>query len=66
MNNANTSEMAQLATVTYRSLSRMHNIIIFIIPFIVMPPNNHAELAQLAYELLRSIYQLPGQQVSEV
>ena len=58
--------MARLSTVTYRSLSRMHNIMISIFPYIVMPSNNHAELAQLAYELLRIIYQLSAQQVSEV
>ena len=58
VNNANISEMARLATVTYRSLSRMHSIIISIILYIVIHPYNHAELAQLAYELLRTIYQL--------
>jgi len=59
-------DMAQLATVNYRCLSRMHNIIIATLPYINMPPQNHEDLAQMAYELLRTIYQLPIPQTAEV
>ena len=59
-------DMAQLATVNYRCLSRMHNIIIATLPYINMPPMTHEDLAQMAYELLRTIYQLPIPQTTEV
>ena len=38
-------DFARLTTVTYRSLSRMHKILIAIIPYIDMPPHNHEDLA---------------------
>jgi len=63
---ASNGDLARLTTVTYRSLSRMHNILIAIIPYIDMLPLNHEDLAQMVYELLRTIYQLPTQQTSEV
>jgi len=59
-------DLAQLTTVTYRCLSQMHNIIISTLPYIVMPPRNHEDLARMAYELLRTIYQLPIPESSEV
>jgi len=62
----NNNEMERLTMIIYRSLTRMHNIFISIIHYISMPPNCHVDLAQLAYELLRTIYQLPTQQVTDV
>ena len=59
-------DFARLATVTYRCLLKMHNILIPILPYIVMPPHNHEDLAQMVYELLRTVYQLPTPQISEV
>ena len=52
-------DIAQLTTINYQCLSSMHNIIIATLPYIVMPSQNHEDLAQMAYELLRTIYQLP-------
>ena len=59
-------DLARLKTVTYRCMSRMHNILISILPYIVMPPHNHEDLAQMASELLCIIYQLPAPQITEV
>ena len=59
-------DLAQLTTITYRCLSWMHNIIIATLPYIVMSSRSHEDLAQMAYELLRTIYQLPIPQTSEV
>ena len=59
-------DLAQLTTITYRCLSRMHNIIIATLPHIAMPTRSHEDLVQLAHELLRTIYQLPIPQTSEV
>ena len=58
-------DLAQLTTITYRCLSRMHNIIITILPYMIMPTRSHEDLAQLAHELLCTIYQLPISRVSE-
>ena len=51
------SEIARLSSLTYRSLSRIHHLIITILPYLSMPPDNHFETAQLANELLRTIQQ---------
>ena len=40
---ARNGDLAQLTTVTYRCLSRMHNILIPILPYIVMLPRNHED-----------------------
>jgi len=63
---ARNGDLVQLTTVTYRCFSRMHNVLITIIPYIIMPTRTREDLAQLAHELLRTIYQLPIPQVSEV
>ena len=63
---ARNGDLAQLTTVTYRCFSRMHNVLITLIPYIIMPTRTHEDLAQLAHELLRTIYQLPISQVNEV
>ena len=44
-------------TITYRSLSRIHQIMISILEYLIMPPNDHAKMAQLVYELLRTVHQ---------
>ena len=51
------NEMARISSLTYRSLSRIHHLIITILPYLTMPPDNHFETAQLANELLRTIQQ---------
>ena len=51
-------EIARLSTVTYRCFSRLHQILITIVPYLSMPPSNHIETSQLTYELLRTVNQL--------
>ena len=58
MNNIYDSEIARLGTVSYRCFARLHQILITLAPYLHMPPNEHAELSQLTYELLRTIHQL--------
>ena len=51
-------ELAHLTTVTYRCLSRIHQVLIEPIPHIFLSAEGHADLSQLTYELLRFIYEL--------
>ena len=52
------SEIARLSTTTCRCFSRLHQILIAIIPHLSMSPSNYVETSQLTYELLRNINQL--------
>ena len=48
------SELACLTSRTHCCLSRLHQILIAIVPYIVMPEGEHNENFQLLYELLRA------------
>ena len=48
------SEIACLTARTRCYLSRLHQILIATIPYIVMPAGEHSEISQLLYELLRA------------
>ena len=48
------NEMARISSLIYRSLWRIHHLMIKILPYLMMPPDNYFETAQLANELLRA------------
>ena len=52
------SELAHLRTVSYRCLSRIHQILISSIPHILLSTESHADMSQLMYKLLRTVHQL--------
>ena len=52
------NELARISSLTYRSLLRIHHLMITIIPYLTMPPDNYFETAQLANKLLRTIQQI--------
>ena len=54
-------KLAQVTTVTYMSLSRVHQLMITFTPYILMTPETHADVTQLNYELYRIIEQLKFQ-----
>ena len=55
--NTHYSEQARLSMWTHCSISRVHQILISIIPHILMTPGEHGEVTQLTYELLRASQQ---------
>ena len=53
-----TTQFGELACLTQRThccLGRLHHILIASIPHIIMSEEEHQELSQLTYELLRAI-----------
>ena len=54
-------KLVQITTVTYRSLARVHQLMIIFTPYIRMTMEAHANVSQLNYELYRAIEQLKPQ-----
>ena len=52
------NELARISSLTYRSLLRIHHLMITNIHYLTMPPDDYFETAQLANELLRTIHQI--------
>ena len=52
------SERARLGILTHFCLSRIHQILTSIIPYVPMSPGEHNEVSQLKYEFLRAAQQL--------
>ena len=52
------SEIARIGLTTYRYFSRLHQILIAVVPRIAMPKPEHQDTSQLLYELLHNIEQL--------
>jgi len=50
-------EITSLNTMTFRCLSRMHQIIALLLPHVIMPSDNNCELNQLLQELARTLQQ---------
>ena len=50
-------EIVRLSVLSYWSLSRMHQILTSLVPFIPMPPDIHLELTQLSNECVRTLQQ---------
>jgi len=57
MNNLYASEIVRLGIISHCCLSRIHQVIISIIPRVSIPLAEHSEVSQLVYELLRAIQQ---------
>ena len=53
--NTHASENTRLGMITYCCLSRLHQILISVIPHVPMSPNEHSEVSQLTYEFLRAV-----------
>ena len=54
-------KLAQVTTITYRSLSRIHQLMIIFTLYIPMTTEAHVDVSQLSYELYRTIEQLKSQ-----
>jgi len=63
--NVYASEIARLRIFSSCCLSRINQILISILPYIIMSPGEHHEVAQLVYELLRAT-QCPKSQNNEI
>jgi len=59
--NIHYSERARLSMWVHCGISRIYQILIWIIPRIPMTPNEHGEVAQLTHELLRAAQQIMSQ-----
>ena len=51
-------KIAQINTTAYRSLARVHQLLITFTPYVPMTVETHVEVSQLNYELYRTIEQL--------
>jgi len=58
LGNAYLSKIAGLTMLTNCCLSRLHQVLISIVPYIEMSVGEHHEILQLIYELLRMIHLL--------
>ena len=56
--NIHASEQARLRIMTHCCFSRLHQILISVIPYIQMSAGEHHAVSQLTYELLRAIQQI--------
>ena len=54
-------KLTRVSTTAYRSLARLHHLLITFTPYIPMTAETHAELSQLNDELYRSVDQLKTQ-----
>ena len=51
------AEIASTSVMTFRILSRIHQILTFLIPNVMLPPNSNHELNQLLQELAQTLQQ---------
>jgi len=66
LSNTMFSEMACMSARTHCCLSRLHQLLITVVPYITMPVETHHETSQLIYELLRAVQLLrPNVTVAE-
>ena len=59
-------EFPKLTTITFRSLLRLHQIMISLVPYIYMPAESHTELCQLELEFMRKTQQLRSSLVNPI
>ena len=50
-------EITNMNVMTFRCLSRMHQIITFLLSHVMLPPDNNFELTQMLHELSRTLQQ---------
>ena len=50
-------EATRMNTLTFRCLSRVHQIVALLIPYVTMPSENSYELSQMLHELARTLQQ---------
>ena len=50
-------ELTRLSTLMFRSLARMHEAIVYLLPHVMLPPDNGSEINRMLDEVTRTIRQ---------